>query len=123
MRRTPSRPIEREAAEAAVRYRPLVPRDDAAQLEHREEVGSQPYLERQPERAAVVAPYADGLAERATGLGAPLDPEPQALRRQPLPVLQLQVRVRQLVDGDRPLGVRRGEEPRQLPADAHLEGA
>ena len=125
-RRGPADPVaphEREGARPAVRRRPVVPRNDAAQLEHGEEVGPQQHLHREPERPAVVAPHADRLVERPAGVRAPLDPQPEALGGQPLAARQLQVRVCQFMHRYGSLGVRGGQEPRQLAADADLMGA
>jgi hypothetical protein len=100
-----------------------VPRHEPAQLEHRQEVGADAELEREPDRPAVVALHGDRLAQRALALGAPLDPDPEALGRQPLAALEVQVRVRQLVHrtGSRSFGGR--EEARELSAHGQLEGA
>jgi hypothetical protein len=114
---------EREAALVAIRRRPVVRRHDPAQLQHGHEVGAHGDLERQPQRAAVIAPDSDPLPQRAAGLRAPLDPDPEALRGQPLAALQHQVGVGELVHRFRARSVRGGEEARQLAAHAQLVAA
>jgi hypothetical protein len=69
----PVTPHEGEPLGPGVRRRPLVPRHDSAQLEHRQEVGAEAQLQRDADRLPVVAAHRDPLAQRARGLRRPLN--------------------------------------------------
>jgi hypothetical protein len=114
---------EREAAVVAVGRRPVMGRHDPAQLQHGHEVGTHGDLERQPQGAAVIAPHGDPLPQRAAGLRAPLDSDPEALRGQTIAALQHQVGVGELVHRLAARGVRGGQQARQLAAHAQLVAA
>ena len=75
---------------------------------------------RKLKRRAVIAPHGDRLSQRAGGVRAALDTDPEALRRQQLTALQVKIGVGELVHGAGSRGVGCGEQPRQLPAEPQL---
>ena len=111
---------QREPIGAGVRRWPLLLRHDSAQLEHGLEVRPEAQLERELYRLPVIAADRDPLAQRARAISRALQAQSQRLRRHPPAVAELEVRIRELVDGLGARGVGGREQSRQLPADAQL---